>query len=468
MMAARCLNMNAWAPDLRSVGALGPKWPEWATDQHMQRMLPHLDFDDAPDLRDWRHPKVGWGVVLPDNDALPAADRWFPHETPARFQELFRERSGVTLRHRAELMPEKIRRYYQDGSAQDLPLRADNGIDKGELPVYLLILGSPDAIPSRDQYLMSGSHLVGRLDLPANALANYAEHLSCDWAGSECNARSPLVWSVDWGDDDITSLMREVLADPVHETYRGDAMLAPIQRTCRDATFAQFADAVTQSRPAMVVSTSHGRTSPLHDHAALRRAVGLPVDADRNTFDVQKLLTTWQPDGAIWYAHACCSAGTDHDTSYAGLFPPDSDVDRILNGVAAIESGVAPLPTALLSAAKPARAFIGHVEPTFDWPLQDPETGYPLSTALHDALTKKLYAKHRNPVALAFKDVHVKSAQRFQAWYHAKEAAMKEARAKDRERKREIALREQLGGLDWQGVVILGDPTVVLPPTKSA
>ena len=112
------------------------------------------------------------------------------------------------------------------------------------------------------------------------------------------------------------------------------------------------------------------------------------VDQDKKLLNIAELLNAWQPDGAIWYAHACCSAGTDANTSYAGLFDAGSDLDRILRGVTTAGSRVAPLPTALLGATKPARAFVGHVEPTFDWPLQDPETGQPLSLPVSDALTR--------------------------------------------------------------------------------
>ena len=121
---------------------------------------------------------------------------------------------------------------------------------------------------------------------------------------------------------------------------------------------------------------------------------------------------------------------------------------------------------ALLSADKPARAFIGHVEPTFDWPLQDPETGQPLRAAFCRALYRKMYSKQRFPVALAFYDLHLEAAKLFQKWYQAKEGAAMAEDAETREVKRETALRLQLGGLDREGVVILGDPAAVLPPTE--
>jgi hypothetical protein len=193
----------------------------------------------------------------------------------------------------------------------------------------------------------------------------------------------------------------------------------------------------------------------------------MPVDQEEKLLDGPALLKAWQPDGAIWYAHACCLAGTDTCTSYAGLFDPAGSVDRILQGVTQAGSGVAPLPTALLSAEKPARAFVGHVEPTFDWPLQDPETGRPLSLPFSDALTRKLYAAHRHPIGSAFRDVHALASKQFALWYQAKDAAQRMTDPVARRGKREMALRAQLGGLDWQGVVILGDPTVAIAPRRT-
>jgi hypothetical protein len=309
---------------------------------------------------------------------------------------------------------------------------------------------------------MSGSRFVGRLDLPDDALENYFAHLASDWQGSAAKPLTPVLWSVDW-DGDITSLMRQMVAEPAYATYKTDTTLHPFYVHDAGATSGALMDALQSRRPGMIVTTSHGATSPLDDVAALRARVGLPVDQDKKLLDSAALLKAWQPDGAIWYAHACCSAGTDACTSYAGLFDPAGDVDRILQGVTQAGSRVGPLPSALLSAEKPARAFVGHVEPTFDWPLQDPETGQPLSLPFSDALTRKLFAAYRHPIGSAFREVHDLASKHFSLWYQAKDAAQRMTDAATRQRRREMALRAQLGGLDWQGVVILGDPTVAIP-----
>src|SRR5207302_1988162 len=126
----------------------------------------------------------------------------------------------------------------------------------------------------------------------------------------------------------------------------------------------------------LIVTTSHGQTGPLADAVAMKSKLGLPVDQDFQPLDPDQLLATWEPDGAIWYAHACCSAGSNAISLYGCqdtginnipicLVEAGSPVDRVLKGVAGLGSLVAPLPRALLGAKKPLRAFIGHVEPTF-------------------------------------------------------------------------------------------------------
>jgi hypothetical protein len=461
-MTTRPLQINAWNAVLSNSGALSAEWFTWMTRERMQRIERPLPFEDEPDPRDWRNPKIGWGVVLPENESLSVKDRAMAIELPHAVQKIIASRKGVVLRHRGDLAPEKLARYYaDDGRRQDLRVvGSETGIDVGEMPKYLLILASPEKIPWRDQYSMSGSRIVGRLDLPDGPLENYFLHLASDWQGSVTKPLAPVLWSVDWGD--ITSLIRQMVAEPAYATFQTDTTVVPLYLHDSGATTAALMEALRSRLPGLIVTTSHGATSPLDDVEALRAHVGVPVDQNKTLLDAAALLKAWQPDGAIWYAHACCSAGTDARTSFAGLFDPGGDVDRILQGVTQAGSRIAPLPTALLSAEKPARAFVGHVEPTFDWPLQDPETGQPLSLPFSDALTRKLYAAHRHPIGSAFREIHALASDQYMLWYYAKDTAQQAEGAADRRRKREIALRAQLGGLDWQGVVTLGDPTVAI------
>ena len=64
--------------------------------------------------------------------------------------------------------------------------------------------------------------------------------------------------------------------------------------------------------------------------------LGWLVDADRAPTDPATLLGNWQPGGAVWYAHACCGAGSDAPSTFTGLFAKDSALDRMLSEVAGL------------------------------------------------------------------------------------------------------------------------------------
>jgi hypothetical protein len=131
----------------------------------------------------------------------------------------------------------------------------------------------------------------------------------------------------------------------------------------------------------------------------------------------------------------------------------------MLKGVATISGKrVAPLPRKLLGAEKPLRAFIGHVEPTFDWTLRDPETGQPLSATLREALYDRLFQADRPPLGWAMAKVFDDASNMLGLW-----AASISAVNKNAPKAREWALYRQLTALDRQHTVLLGDPTVRLP-----
>src|SRR5262249_5946881 len=146
----------------------------------------------------------------------------------------------------------------------------------------------------------------------------------------------------------------------------------------------------------------------------------------------------------------------------AGLFEAGSPLHQLLSGVAAIGPQTAPLPARLLGAARPLRAFLGHVEPTFDWTLSHPETNQFLTASLQTALYQNLY--RGQPVGLAlrnwFERVASLSTQYDQA-YQAHQADPSTATANTIT---PLLLRCRLSEYDVRGLVILGDPTVTLAP----
>jgi hypothetical protein len=198
-------------------------------------------------------------------------------------------------------------------------------------------------------------------------------------------------------------------------------------------------------------------TGPLGKPEQMAATLGLPVDGLHATMDAEALLGCWQPGGAIWYAHACCSAGADENSAFAGLVRDGSAVDQVLRGVTAIGPCVAPLPTALLGAASPARAFIGHVEPTFDWTLASPFTGQPLTDSIVSALYGGLCSG--KPVGLAFEGPYKHIGELASAHERAVQEFAQMVRRADSVT---AAIYVKLAWMDRQSTVILGDPTVRL------
>ena len=188
--------------------------------------------------------------------------------------------------------------------------------------------------------------------------------------------------------------------------------------------------------------------------------MGALVDINHQPLTLQDL-RDWSPAGAIWYAHACCSAGSDAASRYSGLLPPEGAIGRVLNGVATDAGAmVAPLARALLGTERPLRAFVGHVEPTFDWTLRDPNTKQPLTHVLATSLYNKLYQRgeYRTPIAHAFAALYKEAGSFYGAWQDAKQGINRNEWGM-----RDWALYRQLVAMDRQMLVILGDPTVALP-----
>jgi hypothetical protein len=148
---------------------------------------------------------------------------------------LQKRKDAPVLRWRKELQQGYLRRYYADGTMHDLSAQAPYpGIGKGRIPRYLLIYASPDRIPWAVQYALNMSTFVGRLDLKGPQLDRYVDALISDWAGQASDPRAPLVWSVDHGQTDITSLMARAVAGKLWDRFEGNPDLAK-RRWLKDA-----------------------------------------------------------------------------------------------------------------------------------------------------------------------------------------------------------------------------------------
>jgi hypothetical protein len=457
------VQINAWSGgDLPNTDPLPARTPWAQVRLHDRLPVPWLAPPVLVDERRWDHPEIGWGLLLPENETLSPAERATATDAPAAIQALLAARRGSpVLRWMPQLGHTHVRRYGADGKPRDLEVAAPRpGAGEDRIPRYLLIYAPPAIIPWSLQYALNLSTYVGRLDLDGPALDHYIEALLTDWSASACQVRAPVVWSVDHGAPDISWLMARAIADRLWQSMEADPDLGQrVRLKDTHATHTRLVETLAERQPGLVVTTSHGMTGPLRSNADLTAQLGLPVDVNHALLRVDAL-QQWQPSGAIWYAHACCAAGSDAVSRYAGLLAHDANISQIVSGVAnAAGAMVAPLPRALLGASSPLRAFVGHVEPTFDWTMRDPVTNQVLIHILCDALyTQLLQPDRRTPIGFALRK-HFKEAG---AFFGSQNEAIGQV-DQNVPGMRDWALYRRLVALDRQTLVILGDPTVSLP-----
>ena len=458
------LRINAYTGETAASSPTDENGKKWAVRSGPREERKFLKPEALPDLANWRDSRVGWGLILPFKDGLSAADAAAAKDAPESLQSLVQERGigGKPAPVFRYIAGESHRGFlHRDGA--DIPIsRARRGVEACAIPWYLLIYGSPEQIPWDLQYLLNARCAVGRLWLEGGELDNYIGALRINWKDAAAKANRAVVWAVDHGGDDITVLMRQAIAAPLAKKILNDEHLGPDSQyidgsTPGQATATNLVNALSIKAPALVITTSHGQTGPLDDPAAMAANLGLPVDDNRQLLQPAALLDKWQPDGAMWYAHACCSAGSAPQTFFDGLVPKGSPVDLVLKGITKVGARIAPLPQALLGAAKPLRAFVGHVEPTFDWSLQQRFTGQFLTDAIQQAFFENLYQPH--PIGLALRD-HYGALGSVYAEYDNELRAFNQQEANNEA----AMLAHLLIARDLQSLVMLGDPTAVLPP----
>lgn len=456
------LQTNAWTGSGSAAENVGNETRGWLFRDRIDKPPQHLLPGDPPDERIWSDTRVGWGLVMHDDPDVPADTKARAGDAPPEIQKLVEIRNDApVLRWSPDLSLGTLRCYRRDGTDEVLHLaNLHFGTSPGAIPKYLLLLGAPDHLPWGLQYELQASHYVGRLPLTGAALGHYVTALIDGWPGAATGALNTVVWAVDHGGDDITELMRDVIAKPIRDRFANDSDLATgcrfVDGRAEAATSGKLLDALTAANPSLIVTTSHGMTGPLNDPIGMSASLGIPVDQAETLLPLSDLVGAAMPHGAIWYAHACCSAGGDASTAYAGLLPAAGNVDRLLQAVAGLGARTAPMPEKLLGSANPIRAFIGHVEPTFDWSVKAPGARKPMTKAIETALYNGLFAGE--PVGMALKSCRQVASSLG--------STVAEARRRYGRRDTSLngdALACRLMWADWRSLVLLGDPTVAIP-----
>ncbi|MDQ6949960.1 MAG: hypothetical protein M3256_27875 [Actinomycetota bacterium] len=318
------------------------------------------------------------------------------------------------------------------------------------LPCYLLLLAGPAKISWAVQaWLARMPACVGRIDPEMPGCDTYLHAVAEGWPESGTSAEAALVWSV--AQDEMGQTMRRALADPITVglRQRGCQVHVIDDRAGAPATEAALVEALA-AHPGLVVTTSHGSLGKAG--TMLEDVLGLPIDGNGGPVEVGAVVEA-SSAGAIWVIHACCSAGSARPSELGPLFCAGTSLRSQLDAVEASAPLVAPLPSALLGAARPVRAVVAQVELTFDWMLVDAMDGELRSAGLVDGAISVIGDTRR--VGHALMD-HWLEAGGFERTY---------SMAYDRyidgaEDEFGLLFRAVLGARNREATVILGDPTV--------
>ena len=459
---AATIRVDAYTGDGPVTGSFADGYGAWAVNR--PRYGEPTMKPQPPNPADWSHGDVGWGVILSEKPGLTAHALATADDAPEPIRALVEARHGKVLRYRAAAaLGDWVLRDYAGGGDLFAPA-SPAGARMKALPMYLLIYGSPAEIPWQVQFMLNPVRHVGRLDLEGAALENYVTALMNDWSSAQTRYSSPVVWAVDHGATDITRLMRDTVAQPIFAALENDDDMSGatfVDGLASPATTAALAGALAANRPSLIITSSHGMTGPLSDVDAMRATLGLPVDQHHDLVDAAALTSRgWTPDGAVWFAQACCSAGAQSPTAYAGLFDPGGELDHVLTGITACGAMTAPLARELLGHAQPLRAFVGHVEPTFDWTLSFP----PNRQALTADLVRVLYTEVclGQPIGLALSGLYPAIGSLLTQYVAAsgKYETAKRAAAKPF---LDMLVYSRVTAHDRASTVILGDPTAAIP-----
>src|SRR6516164_2051679 len=132
---------NAWTGDPKDICApLGRDAFKWA----QNRPLPSLKVlakPERPDIRDWKNPNVGWGLIIPARPEYSNADNAELKDMPQAVRELLRFRNGVVFGWARANGIKNLIRYLPDDVSKANAIvdigDIERGTNRGALPHYL-------------------------------------------------------------------------------------------------------------------------------------------------------------------------------------------------------------------------------------------------------------------------------------------------------------------------------------------
>jgi len=401
--------------------------------------------------------KSGWGIIF-THDADPAV----------------KEALGELIALRKDQAGERFRIYekeegYRPGESKPRFLARHNvspgPVDPERMPYYLMIVGSPAAIPYEFQYQLDVQFAVGRIFF--NTLQEYADYAAGVKAAETGKIRLPREMSffgVANPDDKATNLSSDYLVKPLFERLAKDQPNWSFNTFLKDqASKSQLSRLLGgDMTPALLFTASHGLSFPLNDSRQIshqgallcqdwpgplqwKGRGGIPQDF---YFTGEDLTRYANLSGLIAFYFACYGAGTPLNDEFS------KQTFKKREAIAPYPF-LAGLPTKMLSNSKgSALAVVGHVERawgySFAWPGVEPQT------TVFESTLKRLLEGH--PVGSAFEffdDRYAELASDLSIELEEIEYGKK-------------ANPYELAGMwtannDARSYVILGDPAVRLP-----
>jgi hypothetical protein len=401
--------------------------------------------------------EAGWGVIFA-HDADPALK-----EALTDLISLRRDQAGEHFR--VYEGGDGFRRGKDSKSSFLARHRAGPGpADPAKVPYYLLIVGSPEAIPYKFQYELDVQYAVGRIHFDSlQDYANYAASVRTTEKNGVKLPRRAAFFGVANPGDDSTQRTTDALIEPLSAAFASKAAGWQIEPVLRDAALkARLATLLGgPDTPALLVTGSHGMEFPLDDPRQLphqgallcqdwpgRAAWGRKPIGQDLYFAGDDLASDANLLGLLAFFFACYGAGTPQLDD----FSKQAFKDRL---PIAPFPFMANLPQKMLSHPRGgALAVIGHIERawtfSFDWP------GAGAQTAVFESTLRRLLDGH--PVGSAVE------------YFNERYAELSTVLSNELE---EIEFGKQVepyeladmwtANNDARGYAVIGDPAVRLP-----
>ncbi|MBY0508470.1 MAG: hypothetical protein K2X03_31455 [Bryobacteraceae bacterium] len=331
-------------------------WQSMAAPVRVRPRADHLVFAEGVDPANLA--SAGWGVVFA-RDADPAIrEALQPLLAHRRAQVnsalLYQEFDGA----RAVRASESARGWVTRQGADFMEVEPANGV-----PLYLLLVGSPAAIPFEFQYAVDSYWNVGRLDFDTPAeYAAYASHvIAYEQSATVANRRRAVLWNPKNPGDQATGLLHNLVAQPLQASLGARAWLAEA------ATKSALLDVLRGAGgpPAVLFTGSHGVAFPEASEPQRRElqgallcqewSAGQPV-TEQHYVSGAEVLAEANVSGLIHLLFACYGGGCPATDNYQRSLPLFT------------QPITARLPQAMLQ--KGALAVLAHVDRAWSYSFQ--------------------------------------------------------------------------------------------------